>query len=169
MALTNANQQCKAAILSLPMDLAPTLDDMLHVCTQKVPFMVHTLITVPEMHSDHRKELLLQSTCPLCLCQSHHPKEEQHTVPENSTAFWAEIVDHDILIICGLFNKGDKVFLLGLVDTGENVKVIAHSKRLDKWELVPANGIISGIGGPAMSMRSKRTILIEGLKGQMQQ
>ncbi|RMC20202.1 hypothetical protein DUI87_01048 [Hirundo rustica rustica] len=29
MALTNANEQCKAAILSLPMELAPTLDDML--------------------------------------------------------------------------------------------------------------------------------------------
>ncbi|RMC04155.1 hypothetical protein DUI87_18973 [Hirundo rustica rustica] len=29
MALTNANEQCKAAILSLPMDPAPTLDDML--------------------------------------------------------------------------------------------------------------------------------------------
>ncbi|RMC20303.1 hypothetical protein DUI87_01150 [Hirundo rustica rustica] len=29
MALTNVNEQCKAAILSLPMELAPTLDDML--------------------------------------------------------------------------------------------------------------------------------------------
>ncbi|RMC12208.1 hypothetical protein DUI87_11344 [Hirundo rustica rustica] len=29
MALTNANEQCKAAILSLPMEPAPTLDDML--------------------------------------------------------------------------------------------------------------------------------------------
>ncbi|RMB99753.1 hypothetical protein DUI87_23755 [Hirundo rustica rustica] len=39
MALINANEQCKAASLSLPMEPAPTLDDMLHVCTQKVPFM----------------------------------------------------------------------------------------------------------------------------------
>ncbi|RMC19316.1 hypothetical protein DUI87_03924 [Hirundo rustica rustica] len=39
MALTNANEQCKAAILSLPMEPVPTLDDMLPVCTQKVPFM----------------------------------------------------------------------------------------------------------------------------------
>ncbi|RMC03413.1 hypothetical protein DUI87_20610 [Hirundo rustica rustica] len=29
MALTNANEQCKAAILSLPLEPAPTLDDML--------------------------------------------------------------------------------------------------------------------------------------------
>ncbi|RMC18018.1 hypothetical protein DUI87_04894 [Hirundo rustica rustica] len=33
MALANANKQCKAAILSLPMELAPTLDDMLQVPT----------------------------------------------------------------------------------------------------------------------------------------
>ncbi|RMC19299.1 hypothetical protein DUI87_03906 [Hirundo rustica rustica] len=31
MALTNANQQCKAAILSLPTEPVPTLDDMLHI------------------------------------------------------------------------------------------------------------------------------------------
>ncbi|RMC20373.1 hypothetical protein DUI87_01222 [Hirundo rustica rustica] len=31
MALTNANEECKAAILSLPMELAPTLDDMLQI------------------------------------------------------------------------------------------------------------------------------------------
>ncbi|RMC09695.1 hypothetical protein DUI87_13481 [Hirundo rustica rustica] len=34
MALANANEQCKAAILSLPMEPAPTLDDMLQ---QKSP------------------------------------------------------------------------------------------------------------------------------------
>ncbi|RMC19369.1 hypothetical protein DUI87_03979 [Hirundo rustica rustica] len=39
MALDDANEQCKAAILSLPMDLAPTLDGMLQVCAKKVPFM----------------------------------------------------------------------------------------------------------------------------------
>ncbi|RMC01798.1 hypothetical protein DUI87_21606 [Hirundo rustica rustica] len=31
MALTNANEQCKAAILSLPLEPVPTLDDMLHI------------------------------------------------------------------------------------------------------------------------------------------
>ncbi|RMC03507.1 hypothetical protein DUI87_20706 [Hirundo rustica rustica] len=35
MALTNANEHCKAAILSLPLEPVPTLDDMLHVCTKK--------------------------------------------------------------------------------------------------------------------------------------
>ncbi|RMC20417.1 hypothetical protein DUI87_01267 [Hirundo rustica rustica] len=39
MALANANEECKAAILSLLMELAPTLDDMLQVCARKVPFM----------------------------------------------------------------------------------------------------------------------------------
>ncbi|RMC00274.1 hypothetical protein DUI87_22881 [Hirundo rustica rustica] len=36
MALTNANEQCKAAILSLSMELAPTLHDM---CARKIPFI----------------------------------------------------------------------------------------------------------------------------------
>ncbi|RMC19319.1 hypothetical protein DUI87_03927 [Hirundo rustica rustica] len=31
MALTSVNKQCKAAILSLPMEPVPTLDDMLHI------------------------------------------------------------------------------------------------------------------------------------------
>ncbi|RMC16639.1 hypothetical protein DUI87_06577 [Hirundo rustica rustica] len=39
MAQANADEQCKAAILSLPMEPVPALDDMLHVCTKKVPFM----------------------------------------------------------------------------------------------------------------------------------
>ncbi|RMC19321.1 hypothetical protein DUI87_03929 [Hirundo rustica rustica] len=39
MALDDENEQRKAAILSLPMDLAPTLDGMLQVCAKKVPFM----------------------------------------------------------------------------------------------------------------------------------
>ncbi|RMC03541.1 hypothetical protein DUI87_20741 [Hirundo rustica rustica] len=70
MALTNANEQCKAAILSLPMDPAPALDDMLHVCTQKVPFMTAHLNHSSRDDSDHRKELPQQMPC-------HHPKEEQ--------------------------------------------------------------------------------------------
>ncbi|RMC18122.1 hypothetical protein DUI87_05002 [Hirundo rustica rustica] len=39
MALTNVNKQCKAAILSLPLEPMPTLDDMLYMSTQKVPLM----------------------------------------------------------------------------------------------------------------------------------
>ncbi|RMC06990.1 hypothetical protein DUI87_16443 [Hirundo rustica rustica] len=39
MVLTNANERCKAAILSLPLEPVPTLDDMLQVRARKVPFI----------------------------------------------------------------------------------------------------------------------------------
>ncbi|RMC16600.1 hypothetical protein DUI87_06537 [Hirundo rustica rustica] len=39
MALADADEQCKAAILSLPMEPAPTLHDMLQVCARKIPFI----------------------------------------------------------------------------------------------------------------------------------
>ncbi|KAL9844605.1 uncharacterized protein GJ701_008549 [Geothlypis trichas] len=39
MAFTNANEQCRAAILSLPLEPPPTLKDMLLVCNRKVPLM----------------------------------------------------------------------------------------------------------------------------------
>ncbi|RMC18953.1 hypothetical protein DUI87_03551 [Hirundo rustica rustica] len=50
MALANANEQCKAAILSQPMEPAPALDDKLHVCARKVPF-----ITAHQSHSSRVK------------------------------------------------------------------------------------------------------------------
>ncbi|RMC07056.1 hypothetical protein DUI87_16510 [Hirundo rustica rustica] len=39
MALADANDQCKAAILSLSIEPDPTLHDMLQVCARKVPFI----------------------------------------------------------------------------------------------------------------------------------
>ncbi|TRZ17356.1 hypothetical protein HGM15179_009715 [Zosterops borbonicus] len=39
MAFLNANEKCRAAILSLPLDPAPTLQDMILVCWHKVPWM----------------------------------------------------------------------------------------------------------------------------------
>ncbi|RMB97104.1 hypothetical protein DUI87_26387 [Hirundo rustica rustica] len=39
MALANADEQCKAAILSLSIELAPILRDMLQVCARKIPFI----------------------------------------------------------------------------------------------------------------------------------
>ncbi|RMC18043.1 hypothetical protein DUI87_04921 [Hirundo rustica rustica] len=69
MALTNVNE--KAAILSLSLESAPTLHDMLQVCARKVPF---TKATVPE--SSRHKKLLLQTPCLLCLCHCHRPREE---------------------------------------------------------------------------------------------
>ncbi|RMC10188.1 hypothetical protein DUI87_12988 [Hirundo rustica rustica] len=39
MALADADEQCKAAILSLSIEPASTLDDMLQVCARKIPFL----------------------------------------------------------------------------------------------------------------------------------
>ncbi|RMC16279.1 hypothetical protein DUI87_08494 [Hirundo rustica rustica] len=39
MALADANEQCKAAILSLSIEPASTLHDMLQVCARKIPFI----------------------------------------------------------------------------------------------------------------------------------
>ncbi|RMC19740.1 hypothetical protein DUI87_03304 [Hirundo rustica rustica] len=50
MALTNANEQCKAAILSLPMEPAPTLDDMLQ---QKSPDVIVKDPATRETKSPH--------------------------------------------------------------------------------------------------------------------
>ncbi|RMC20194.1 hypothetical protein DUI87_01040 [Hirundo rustica rustica] len=39
IALADANERCKAAILSLSIEPAPTLHDMLQVCARKIPFI----------------------------------------------------------------------------------------------------------------------------------
>lgn len=39
MAFANANERCQNAILSLPMEPPPTLEEVLKVCEQKVPMM----------------------------------------------------------------------------------------------------------------------------------
>ncbi|RMC22824.1 hypothetical protein DUI87_00171 [Hirundo rustica rustica] len=75
MALANANERCKAAILSLSIEPAPTLHDMLQVCARKIPFIKARQNTIPE--SSHHKKLLLQTPCLLPLCHGHRPREEQ--------------------------------------------------------------------------------------------
>ncbi|RMC17341.1 hypothetical protein DUI87_05922 [Hirundo rustica rustica] len=50
MALADANEQCKAAILSLSIEPAPTLHDMLQVCARKIPF-----ITAHQNHNSRVK------------------------------------------------------------------------------------------------------------------
>lgn len=48
-------------------------------------------------------------------------------LPENPMAVWAEIVGQDRpLLECGLFNKGDKVYLPSVADTGLDVTIITH-------------------------------------------
>ncbi|RMB92639.1 hypothetical protein DUI87_30948 [Hirundo rustica rustica] len=54
-----------------------------------------------------------------------------------------------------------------VADTGSNVTIVAHSKWPQGWELVPVNGVISGIGGATTSMWNKRAILTEGPDGQI--
>ncbi|RMC13243.1 hypothetical protein DUI87_10777 [Hirundo rustica rustica] len=49
MALADANEQCKAAILSLSTEPAPTLHDMLQVCARKIPFI--------KAHQSHRSRV----------------------------------------------------------------------------------------------------------------
>ncbi|RMC21256.1 hypothetical protein DUI87_02116 [Hirundo rustica rustica] len=78
MALANANEQCKAAILSLPMEPAPTLDDMLQMCARKVPFM-----TAHQSHSSRNAFKLPQrataaDTVPPVPVPRPLPREEQH-------------------------------------------------------------------------------------------
>ncbi|TRZ08058.1 hypothetical protein HGM15179_019051 [Zosterops borbonicus] len=55
----------------------------------------------------------------------------------------------------------------GVVDTGSDITIVAHSKWPQGWEVVLVNGVISGIGGAATSMWSKRSIVIEGPDGQI--
>lgn len=42
-----------------------------------------------------------------------------------------------------------------MIDTGDNVTIIACSEWLEQWELEPVSGLVSGIGGLATSWRSK--------------
>ncbi|RMC16010.1 hypothetical protein DUI87_08217 [Hirundo rustica rustica] len=50
MALADADEECKAAILSLSTEPAPTLHDMLQVCARKIPF-----IKAPQDHNSRVK------------------------------------------------------------------------------------------------------------------
>lgn len=88
--------------------------------------------------------------------------------PENPLVFWAEMLSQDRpLTECGMSNKGIKVSLPDVADTGTDATITAHSKWPLGWEFVPANGVISGIGGAATSMCCKRSILFKGPEGQI--
>lgn len=82
---------------------------------------------------------------------------------------WAQIVVTNKLIIkCSLFYKGEKIHCFRMLDTGADVTIIACSKWPANWELEPVVGMISGIGGVAVSMRSKRNVITGGPKGKME-
>ncbi|RMC06516.1 hypothetical protein DUI87_15953 [Hirundo rustica rustica] len=76
MALADADEQCKAAILNLSTEPAPALHDMLQVCARKIPFIkahqnhnsrvkppqkdaANTVLRVPQPSPKRRM-------CPLC-------------------------------------------------------------------------------------------------------
>lgn len=57
--------------------------------------------------------------------------------------------------------------MIGMLDTGADVTVIAHSKWPSDWELEPISGLIPGIGAVATSWQSKRNIIIKGPEGKV--
>ncbi|KAM4751516.1 endogenous retrovirus group K member 6 Pro protein-like [Cyanocitta cristata] len=81
---------------------------------------------------------------------------------------WIEIVgSNKPTIECSLFCKGESVYRPGMLDTGADVTIIARSEWPGNWELEPVAGMISGIGGVALCMRSKRNVVIEGPEGKI--
>ncbi|RMC22474.1 hypothetical protein DUI87_00788 [Hirundo rustica rustica] len=84
MALAYANEQCKAAILSLSIEPAPTVDDMLQVCTRKAPFM-----TAHQSHSSRDAFKPPQKSCccrhrASCACATTATQEKNKVSPVRS-------------------------------------------------------------------------------------
>ncbi|RMB90814.1 hypothetical protein DUI87_32807 [Hirundo rustica rustica] len=85
MVLTNANE--KAAILSLSMELAPTLHDMLQVCARKVP-----CITAHQSHSSRVKppqKAAAVDTVPPVPVPRPPPKRRTTCLLRNQAGDWA--------------------------------------------------------------------------------
>nr|XP_054509126.1 endogenous retrovirus group K member 6 Pro protein-like [Agelaius phoeniceus] len=96
------------------------------------------------------------------------PKDHREQIPLNPTAMWAQVVGPSKPTIeCGLTCKGKKTHLPGMLDTGADVTIIARSEWPAHWDLQPVAGMISGIGGATVSMRSKNNILVEGPEGKL--
>ncbi|RMC19004.1 hypothetical protein DUI87_03605 [Hirundo rustica rustica] len=90
MALTNANQQRKAAILSLPVEPVPTLDDMLHAAateehpTQKLNWKTDSPVWVEQWPLSKEKLKALQELVDEQLAKGHIVET---TSPWNSPVF----------------------------------------------------------------------------------
>ncbi|XP_048177544.1 endogenous retrovirus group K member 6 Pro protein-like [Corvus hawaiiensis] len=81
---------------------------------------------------------------------------------------WIEIVgSNKPTIECSLFCKGERVYCPGMLDTRADVTIIALSKWPGNWEVEPVAGMISEIGGAAVSMRSKQNVVIERPEGKI--
>lgn len=96
------------------------------------------------------------------------PKNHREQLPLNPTAMWIQVVGPSKPVIeCGLTCRGEKFHLPGMLDTGADVTIIARSEWPAHWELQPVAGMITGIGGATVSMRSKNNILVEGPEGKL--
>ncbi|XP_037982578.1 endogenous retrovirus group K member 19 Pro protein-like [Motacilla alba alba] len=81
---------------------------------------------------------------------------------------WAQVVGPSKPTIeCGLTCRGEKFHLPGMLDTGADVTIIARSEWPAHWDLQPVPGMISGIGGATVSMRSKNNVLVKGPEGKL--
>lgn len=96
------------------------------------------------------------------------PKNYVEQIPLNPTVLWTQIMGtNKPMLECSLFCKGERISRPGMLDTGADVTIIAHSQWPANWPLQPVAGIISGIGGVAESMQSKHNVIIEGPEGKL--
>lgn len=153
-----------------PSDILITGDS---VNTPKEIFVVPEVLTVQP-----GQEILVQVYCidlPFFLSKGTPiaqafllPKNHREQIPLNPTAMWAQVMGPSKPTIeCGLSHKGEKTHLPGMLDTGADVTIIARSDWPAHWDLQPVAGMISGIGGTTVSMRSKNNILVEGPEGKL--
>lgn len=96
------------------------------------------------------------------------PKNHKEQLPLNPIAMWAQVLGPNRPTIeCGLSCKGEKIHRLGLLDSGADVSLLARSEWPANWELERVPGMISGIGGATVSMRSKHNVLVKGPEGKL--
>uniref|UniRef100_A0A8D2QGY0 Retroviral nucleocapsid Gag protein p24 C-terminal domain-containing protein n=1 Tax=Zonotrichia albicollis TaxID=44394 RepID=A0A8D2QGY0_ZONAL len=79
---TNANEQCRAAILSLPMEPSPTLKDMLLVCNRKVPLMSVAEDTRPRLLPRPPQRVAVASPAPFPSAQQYPGQQRRPAMVE---------------------------------------------------------------------------------------
>ncbi|KAF4790644.1 hypothetical protein TURU_138670 [Turdus rufiventris] len=96
------------------------------------------------------------------------PKNYSEQVPLNPAIMWTQIVGSSKPIVeCTILCRGEEIFRAGLMDTGADVTIVARSEWPSHWELQPVTGRILGVGGVAITMRSKHNIIVEGPEGKI--
>ncbi|RMC05582.1 hypothetical protein DUI87_17667 [Hirundo rustica rustica] len=107
MALTNAEEQCKAAILSLPLEPAPTLDDMLQgqIIGQTIP--------APDPFPEKD------------ITGNKHPE-----------VYPIRVIGRDKLVIgCEVCHGWEVINIKGVLDTGAYVTIVPEKMWHSHWEL----------------------------------